>query len=151
MSISIDILEASTQAFIKYQVYTAEDGLSELRNIETVISICTNLWHLTDNVWNEYNDSLNKTYSGIGEFRTDLIGACEELAILHDITTKRKHATVSKPKSEFSELQVYEGSALFFSDSPAVLIVMKNGEKRNVIEVIQKVLQFWSYYIYGLR
>nr|DAU78297.1 MAG TPA: hypothetical protein [Caudoviricetes sp.] len=150
MGTSLNILDASLQSFIEYQDYNPENGLLALKNIEIVIPICSNLWHLTDNIWNDYNDSLKITYSDIGQFRIDIIKSCKELALLHDIITQRKHASISRPKSDFSRLQIYEGSPINFEDSPAVFIITKDGQKRNVVEVIDKVLQFWYSFIYDL-
>lgn len=151
MNTSTEILNVSMDSFIKYQEYSPDTGLSELKNIDRVTSICGDLWHLTDHIWNEYKKHLHKKYSDIGAFRKELLNDCNELGILHDIFTQKKHAVISRPKSEFSKLEVYEGNLICFSDPPAINVVFKNNSKINITIILEKVFYFWRDYISELK
>ncbi len=144
-----DLIEEIVQQYLKFIDYSVEDGLSEQKNIASFKSICSNLWHLSDWIWKEYT-SFQEQYSNIGEFRSYLFGLCNELKIMHDIVNTSKHLELTRPKSNFKELRIYEGDSLSFSNPPCILIVLKNGKKKNGTKIIKKVLDFWSHFMNDL-
>lgn len=137
-----DLIDEIDKQYLKFIDYSAEDGFSEQKNVTSFKSICSNLWHLNDWVWKEYT-SFHEQFSNIGEFRSYLFGLCNELKIMHDIVNTSKHLELTRPKSNFKELKIYEGSPFSFSTPPCILIVLKNGKKKNGTKMIKKVIDFW--------
>lgn len=64
-------------------------------------------WHLTDWVYEIYEKDKYKT---CWEFRNRIIELCPELKIMHDLTTKFKHLTLSKPRANITGSEIHNGA-----------------------------------------
>lgn len=91
---NINILTSSKNLFQKllsdYSTFN-NDPL----NAYKALDCATSAWHLTDWVFHEYEQ---QNFTDIGKMREAFIKNCDDLKIMHDITTGTKHFTVSRPK-----------------------------------------------------
>lgn len=143
---NFNFLTSSKELFQKL-LSDYHEFLNDPLNAFKALDWASSAWHLTDWVFNEYEQ---QNFTNIGTMRDAFIQSCEELKIMHDITTGSKHFTVSRPKSDMSGTHLHEGPfsrefSLEF-EVPCLMVDFKNKDSEPIDIILEKVVDFWSLY-----
>jgi len=121
-----------------------KDDTSSVKAIE----LCTNAWHLTDWVYEQFKTI--HLMNSLGDFRETLYIDCESLKIMHDIANGAKHSKVSRPKASIKKTKKHIGafSSVFSRafDTTSLEIEMEDGTTLYFVDEIEIVINFWKSY-----
>jgi hypothetical protein len=107
-------------------------------------------WHLTEWVYNEFNQILNSQFSSLSLFQQDLKHKCPALQIMHDLANGTKHYHLTKHRPIVSKTNLHAGS--FDSsfdrsfDISTLEIELKDGSKIYFEDEIETAIIFWKHY-----
>ena len=101
----------------------AERDMADDNALDHAFNAALTGWHMID--WIQHSDLAPEAPTNKAGLNEYFIGECPQLGELHDITTRLKHITVSRPKSSDS-LDVH--ASLGFEPTPSELIKLESGE-----------------------
>lgn len=117
-------------------------------NISNALNLCSESWHLTDFIFEEYNSELG--FRTLGDFRESLYPECFNLKIMHDLGNASKHFNLTSPKSKIKITQKHNGafSAAFSKgfNTSHLEIIMEDNSKLDFYFVMENVINFWKKY-----
>lgn len=113
--------------------------------------VCTFLWHMTDWTFKEQKSS-KQGYKNLGDFRDMLYESCNDLKLLCDIANSCKHGELKIDRIKVKDAQESKATGSFSSDFSSdfdnhrLVVQMENGDKHNLLDILEKVVIFWDEY-----
>lgn len=134
---------------LKNLVKNFENFKNDNSDVSSALELCSNAWHLTDFVFEEYKSNLALT--DLGTFRNSLFTSCDKLRIIHDLANASKHGgELSRPKASIKKTEKHHGafSSGFSSDFDIsyLSIILEDNTELDFFDVISDVVEFWELY-----
>lgn len=108
-------------------------------------------WHLSEWIYNEFNNLLSNQFTDLSAFQQDLKNQCSSLQIMHDIANGTKHFKLTKHNPIINDTKLYIGGfSRDFSrdfDVSSLNIILKDGNKIYFEDEIEIAIEFWRTYL----
>ncbi|MEE4259953.1 MAG: hypothetical protein V2I62_09345 [Bacteroidales bacterium] len=129
-----------------YKEYS-DDRLSSRK----ALNFAFTAWHLSDWIYNEFNNKLKVDYNNLYSFQSNLKKLCPSLQFMHDLTNGTKHYTLTKhnPRIKDTNLHIGDFNDDFNRDFDISMMVIKleDGTRVCFEDEIKIVMNFWTKYL----
>jgi hypothetical protein len=156
---------SATDFFVSTVKPTAQEFLDDFRNVRRGRLAAIVLHHMADHAALEaYTGSDRRVMQDLVDaLRKELVAACPDFAVIHDIADASKHARLSIPKnapprqiSTAEQLTRPPGGfgapfgTAVFNEGSWVLVAFDNGKTRPLAGIVRQVLMMWEAKLYPL-
>jgi hypothetical protein len=124
--------------------------LSDEISSRIALNCAMTAWHLTDWIYNEFNNMFHNQFPTLPLFQQDIKRQCPSLQIMHDLANGSKHYLLTRHQPIVKETNLHEGPfSREFSrefDTTTLEMELNDGTKIYFEDEIEKVINFWRQY-----